>query len=654
MPRIAKQLSRQRQQTQVLFGRFSPDELRTHAPQIPPENIPWRYIACAGYNIDENGVKHFHHQEMLPCDCPPGPHEWAVTSRADEIALLGGAGSGKTEDTFGFILKGNPAPRNSRADVSYCNHPHYRFLVLRRNSVDLTDWFDRFSAIARRLGAECPKNPMTVRFPSGATGFFGHLEDEQSYMKYMGHEYVRIVVEEASHIPSELLWIRLKQRNRTRYMNEMQCQMMLTANPIGPGVRWINARFRFRPDGSPIKSCEKYRCPLTGNTRVWIYSTAWDNPYWLADQDQSYIRNLEALKQFNEIEYRRMALGDFDCIEGSFFPMFRKERRASEPENALHVIPARPLAPWWPRAIGMDWGFSHHTGVVWGAWSPDKQLMLYRETKFKGLDTVQAGAEVARLSMIDLDGLPSRHMNLFLSHDCFHKDGRESEADQIARGINTVLGAGAAFVFSPTDDEEKLDPKLAWEAVKRRQLQHGRSTVITLIPAGGGTKRRHGFSLMREYMRWQPLVMAAEFNEEYAKHLVLTEGALAYHEYRDSFRKAAEEKLPVLQIFNTLPQLISCIEAIQEKPGNTEEADKQDGDDLVDAAVHLIKGFPFGHEEAPRDVQIKAKMDAIAPGWENSNLDLVRRYHEAKLGETEPQPFTLPRVAGPTRRRYAN
>lgn len=576
---------------------------------VPEDQIVWRCIHCNGFDLDEAGIKHFHHQERIPCKCPPGPQALAVMSRADEIALLGGAGSMKTDATFGFILKGNAVPKGSEGDLSYTSHPHYTFLVLRRNSTDLDDWFKRFRLIGEKMGATFTENPMRCTFPSGATGYFGHLQDENSYMKYMGKEFVRIVLEEASHIPEEQTYIRILQRNRTKYTKDFDCQMMLTANPIGPGVRWLNARFRRNPlTGNIIPSGKTATSRSTGRTRMWIHSTAWDNPIWL-EGNQQYLQNLQALKQFSETEYRRMALGDFDAIDGAFFPMFRRVRRTNEPENAVHIIPPRNLAPWWPRAIGVDWGFSHPTGIVWACWTPAKQMILYREAMVKGASTIEVGATIARLSLQDLDGLPGHHMAVHLSHDCFHRDGRETEAEQIKRGIDAVLGAGAAFVAAPTEEEENLGPEAAREAIARRQRAALHKTAISLLPAGGVHKRRHSFNLMRTYLRWLPLVDTQQFDMERAGKILAEFGALAYAEYRKACDIAAQEKLPILQIFDTLPKLAAGIENCQEDENDTEKALKQDGDDILDAAVHVVAGFVYREEDVPRDVFISDKLE---------------------------------------------
>ena len=84
--------------------------------------------------------------------------------------------------------------------------------------------------------------------------------------------------------------------------------------------------------------------------------------------------------------------------------------------------------------------------------------------------------------------------------------------------------------------------------------------------------------------------------------------AIAYAEYKRSIEEIKQEVLPVLQIFSECVNLIQGIQAAVEKDGNTEEAAKQDGDDVLDSAVHLVHNFAFAEEALPRDVFIQNKV----------------------------------------------
>lgn len=564
----------------------------THVPPKPEDfgakQIPWRPIWCAGYDVDEQGQKHYHHLDGLPCHCEPGPQIWSIQSTAFEVACGGGRGSAKTEGTFGFLIKGNPIadPANASAvDVSYLRSPDYKFLVLRRNAKDLKDYFERAKKFFFYFGGEPTENPMGVRFPQwGSWGIFDHLADSDAYEKYQGQEFARIALEEAGQIPEEELYLKILMSCRSPRA-ELNPQTMLTFNPGGPGARWINARFVkiLRANGMAVRPGEVYTEPHTGRTRVFFFSRVDDNPYLLA---RGYDKGLDLLRESQPTLYRRWRLGDFDAIEGQYFESFREKRRPNEPPEALHVIPARSLPPTWPRAISLDWGYSHKSAVMWGCWAPNEQLHVYREFVVSRMGTEELGAEIAKRSLDDLSKLPDPHLMLYLSHDAFHRtDETNTEAEQIKRGVELILGKDAAFVLSTNQEEEYLDDKVAWESVLRRQRETARRTNITIVNAGV-TRRAASGNLLRGMLRWWPIAdERGELNEELARKILLEEGALAWHEYTQKVEKRRSEVLPKILFHDCCPKVVASIMAMIESENNTEEPEKMDGDDSYDACL---------------------------------------------------------------------
>jgi hypothetical protein len=550
--------------------------------------IPWSPIWCAGYDVDSEGKKHYHHIEAIPCHCPPGPQIVALASNAFEVALGGGRGSAKTATTFGFLVKGNDRVNleNPRpVDVSYLHSKHYKFLVLRRNAKDLKEYLERAKQFFGPFGGDVTESPMGVRFPhSGAWGIFDHLADADAYEKYQGQEFARIVVEEAGQIPEEELYLKILMSCRSPHADLIP-QVMLTFNPGGPGARWNNARFvKIRKeDGALVQPGETYVEPLTGRSRVFIFSRVDDNPLLLS---RGYDTQLDLLKNTQPTLYRRWRLGDFDAIEGQYFESFREKRMPNEPPEALHVIEPIHLAAHWPRAIGMDWGYSHNSGVVWGCWHPKEQLHIYREFVVSRMSTVEIGAEIAKKSLADLEQMPDPHLTLYLSHDAFHRDNASaSEAEQIAAGINLVIGKNAAFVLSPDQEEEFLEDKVAWDSVLRRQRELESKTHITIVNAGN-QKRKAGFNLMRELMRWWPIANDnTKLSDEALKKILLEQGALAWYEAKQRGERQRNETLPKFQVWSCCPKLVAGIVGAVEKEDDTEDVEKQDGDDILDACL---------------------------------------------------------------------
>lgn len=94
------------------------------------------------------------------------------------------------------------------------DNPKLRALVLRETYEDLVDWLDRAMEMYKHFGATKSGMPAQITFPSGAVIRLGHLKG-QSYDKYKGHEYQKMIVEELTQIPSEEHYIKLLGSNRS-------------------------------------------------------------------------------------------------------------------------------------------------------------------------------------------------------------------------------------------------------------------------------------------------------------------------------------------------------------------------------------------------------------------------------------------------------
>jgi hypothetical protein len=641
----------------------------THVPptkeQLATGQYKWRPIWCAGYDADEKGERHYHHLEGIPCHCPPGPQIRAIQSTARETACAGGRGSAKSEASFAFLVRGNINydPRNQKpTDMSYLNCPDYSFLVLRKNAKDLKSYFKRASAFFKMFGGEPTQEPMGVTFRSGAWGIFDHLDSEDAYEKYQGGEFTRMVIEEAAQIPEELRYLQVIGSCRTSHP-DMVAQVMLTANPGGRGRKWFNARFwkpLFHADGKPVQPGEIYTEPYSGRTRVLIFSTVDDNPYALA---KGYDKDLDLYKEKHPTLYRQWRHGDMDVVSGQYFETFREklitgaDGKPAESENACHVIKGINLGPSWPRAIGLDWGYSHKSAAYWGCWHPKGQLHVYREFVVSHMGTVQLGSEIARKSVDDLSVMSDPHMVLYLSHDAFHRtDDSATEAEQIGQGIETILGRDAAFVLSPTQEEEILENRAAWDSVRRRQRERARKTHITIVNAG--LNRKGGWNLIREYLRWWPLEgPEARFNEDVAKKILMEQGALAWYEYRQACEKRASEVLPKLLVWSECSSLITGIQNAVESETDPEDVQKQDGDDEIDSLRYLCSNFKFREAQQSRGEILADKFRQIRerePGVTIPSLIRAAELNERDWfsdgrGATMAR---IPRAAGPSRRAW--
>lgn len=218
-------------------------------------------------------------------------------------------------------------------------NPRFRALVIRKNADDLSDWVDRARNMFGRFGADFAYRPAEIKFPSGAIIKTGHLKDDQSYTKYQGHEYQRMVIEELNQIPLEKRYLQLISSCRST-VKGLDPQIFCTTNPGGPGHGWVKKRF---VDVAPPNTIYYDK---QGLSRVYIPATIDDNPTLLT-LDPSYIKRLDALKETDEELWKAWRLGSWDTFAGQFFREFRRDLHTCKPFTPKSSI---------PKYAGVDWG----------------------------------------------------------------------------------------------------------------------------------------------------------------------------------------------------------------------------------------------------------------------------------------------------------
>lgn len=222
----------------------------------------------------------------------PHPKQIKALQRAEFEILFGGArGGGKTDTGMAWLLY----------DI---DKPHYRALVIRRNASDLTDWVDRATDMFLDTGVKVVGSPATFIFPSGAKIRTGHLKDEDTYTKYQGHEYQKILIEELTQIPTEERYLRLIASCRSIH-GDIKPQVFCTTNPGEVGHKWVKQRWRIASNewGKPFKD--------NGISRIFIHATVEDNPT-LVNADPGYIKYLDSLPEDLKQQWR---YGNWDEVD---------------------------------------------------------------------------------------------------------------------------------------------------------------------------------------------------------------------------------------------------------------------------------------------------------------------------------------------------
>lgn len=459
-------------------------------------------------------------------------------------ALYGGAaGAGKTELIIWLPLI-----------YQFHEHPLYKGIILRRNLKQLeTELISRSKEIYPSTGAVFNETKKKWTWPaSGAVQYFGGADKEDDIRKFDSDQYNLISYDEATHFTEFQYSYLVMSRLRSRCA-DLPAIARSGTNPGNVGHAYFKNRFV-----KPFK--EGYRLLVDGKTglkRMFIPARIQDNPALLAN-NPDYIAQLMSL---SEAEKKAKLYGDWDTYEGMVFKEFRLEPLSDEPDNACHVIEPFDIPNWWPRFIGIDWGYAAYTVIYWSALSPTGRLYIYREYAVKEKLVVDYLTDLIKLTTPEEKELVSK---VIICHSASQNRGEPST----------------------------IYDKLA--AALRHAEFH---CPVTL----GEKNRINGKISIHEYLRWQPKENPARvyghFDKEYSDKIFRLYGQKAYVDYVKMFEDApVEDNLPKLQIFKTCELLIetlpSCVyEDSPEEGKKAEDVKEFDGDDPYDCLRILLGGI---------------------------------------------------------------
>jgi hypothetical protein len=179
-----------------------------------------------------------------------------------------------------------------------------------------------------------------------------YLESDSDAQNYQGWSLTRVYVEELTQYADSRPIFKLFACLRSSIPG-IRCQFRATCNPGGPGHHWVKS---WAIDLGPMVP---HTDPITNLTRIFIPAKVTDNPALLRN-DPGYINRLRA--SGSEALVRAWLEGDWDVIEGAFFPEFTRQR---------HVIPPFKIPHDWTRFRSMDWGSARPFSVGWWALAQD-------------------------------------------------------------------------------------------------------------------------------------------------------------------------------------------------------------------------------------------------------------------------------------------
>jgi len=221
------------------------------------------------------------------------PHQ----PHAKQAAFLSPIVNARREVLYGGAAGGGKTDALLMAALQYVDVPGYSGVLVRQTYPMLDqpggiiprskEWLAPTDAIWNQQRHEWS-------FPSGATIVFRHLADEQAVRDYQGGEYDFIGVDELTDFAEQQYRFLFSRQRRLVAGPDVPLRMRATANPIGPGKRWV--RQRFLVEGLAAG-------------RLFIPARLEDNP---ALDQESYDLSL---RELGSVRYAQLRHGDWEVEE---------------------------------------------------------------------------------------------------------------------------------------------------------------------------------------------------------------------------------------------------------------------------------------------------------------------------------------------------
>lgn len=392
---------------------------------------------------------------------------------------------------------------------------------------------------------------------------FGFLERDSDALKHDSAQYHYLGFEECTQF-TKFMYNYLLHRCRSD-ISGWNAICRNDATPGDIGNTWYRRHFvEPAPEGYRIIE-GLWKDIKTGQyktvRRMFIRAHKEDNVDLLAN-DPGYYDRLEMLPDALK---KAKLYGDFWAFQGQVFEEFRPFHLEDEPAHAVHVIDpsldprfryvnGEYLPPeWWPKIISIDWGYRHGNYVGWGAISPQKELILYRDYLINFTGIKKWGADARRMSQND-----GNIVKIICDPSAW---GERGEDKNLIDQIKDATG---------------------WDIQK------------------ASNDRISGKNLLHELFRWLPkperFTPKLGFDPDYAQALLRIRGTEAHKEYTDQYiPDNTEELLPKCKIFANCTATIEAIQACIYDEGtgnnrlNAEDVKKQDGDDPYDGFRYMAK-----------------------------------------------------------------
>lgn len=359
----------------------------------------------------------------------------AFLTKATEVLYGGAAGGGKSH-----LMR--------TAAIAWCASINgLQVYLFRRVRDDLVKNHMEGPKGFRALLAEWEKNGLCrivedeIRFWNGSKIFLCHCKDPKDVYKYQGAEMHVLMIDEATHF-TEAMYRFLRNRVRMvgiklpdEYVGTFP-RILLGANPGNVGHAWVKAMF---VDFAAPMELRQAANDDGGMLRQYIPARLHDNPSMTRD-DPGYEARLSGLG--SPALVRAMRDGDWDVIDGAFFPEISRPKHGVKPFE---------LPKHWSRFRSFDWGSAKPFSVGWWAvvgedhTLPDGRVMprgaLLRYREWYGASAPDVGLKLTAGAVGQ--GIKEREAKDTIAYgvadpSIWKVDGGPSIAER-------MLGAGATF-----------------------------------------------------------------------------------------------------------------------------------------------------------------------------------------------------------------
>ena len=468
-----------------------------------------------------------------------GPQKALVDCPIPEILFGGARGGGKTDGVLG---------KWSIKSLRYGTA--FNAIMFRRTTPSQDDAWERAKEIYGPLGAKFREgNSKSIRFPGGGRIRFRPLETVADAEKYQGQNLTDAWVEEAGQYPDPAPIDRMF--GALRSPHGVPTQLILTANPGGPGQQWIKGRY-IDPAPGGMRLLRVTLPNGSQHTRVFIPSFIEDNRL-LLQSDPGYIDRLYLVG--SEQLVRAWLEGDWTAVEGAYFDGW---------SSARHVIEPFAIPPLWMRFRSMDWGSAKPFSVGWWAVVSDDHMMMNGQV-------LPRGCMVRYREWYGIkDGQPNVGVKLY--------------AGDVAQGI--LDREGAEF-----DD---LGVRIAKPT---ERVSYGVLDPSAFTADGGPS--------IAETMALKGAIFQRADNKR-----VSQKGALGGWDQLRGRLKGDAEGRPMIVTFKTCRDSIRTIPVLQHDPRNVEDVDTEAEDHAADEWRYACMSRPWVRQDTSKrkPVQIETRM----------------------------------------------